>query len=130
MPAPPGNQNALKHGLYSKRIDKAAMDAAGEVPALAVAQEIAVVRYVLEKILQDLEKTELIEDRARLYNSLFIGVTSLNTIVRSHAILTGQDPEHEKELEAGASYAREKLGINFYLSGPPQQSQRKGKKAR
>jgi len=129
MPAPPGNKNALKHGLYARRTDPNALQQAGDIGIIDVQQEIAVVRYVIEQILQDIEKTDDTAKRAPLYNSLFIGVTTLNTLVRSHAILTGQDPEHEKEMEAGATYVREKLGINFYLS-PPRRTQRKSKKAR
>lgn len=116
MPAPIGNKNALKHGLYANRVTKAQQAILGKVETLDVEHEIAVLRAVIDNILGEIEDTDRPETKAMLYNSLFGGVTSLNTTIRTHALLSGKDSELEEQIEQGKIFARKRLNVHAYLT--------------
>ena len=46
-----------------------------------------------------------------LYNSLFSGEGSLNTLVRPHALLGGKDSDFEKDIEAGMVFYRQQMQV-------------------
>jgi hypothetical protein len=114
-PAPVGNKNALKHGLYARRITLEQSKILVKMEALDVQQEILVLRAVLDNILGEIEKAEEPAVKAVLYNSLFAGVTSLNTTIRTHALLFGRDSDLEREVEAGKLFVRQRLRVYDYL---------------
>ena len=153
MGAPPGNKNALKHGLYAKRITPAQQAILGEAEPLDMGHEIFLLRAAIDHIMGEinalrnpsiqLDKNGQItneqafgiakpEALAMLYNSLFSGVNTLNTVVRTKALLGGNDSELEQDIEAGMVFYRQHHGVYDYLTPPdPKQAAKlKRKKGR
>ena len=89
MPAKQGNSNALKHGLYAKRFSKDERTLLKLMPADDMTFEIAALRVIADNIMNLLEKTEDIDSKIKLYNSLNNTTTAINTCARTHAILNG-----------------------------------------
>jgi hypothetical protein len=85
----PGNQNALKHGLYAKRFTKPERAALKKMPADDLTLEIAALRVIGDRILAELDKTQDVDTKAKLVNSFVNAVTALSTVARTHAILNG-----------------------------------------
>lgn len=86
----PGNTNALKHGLYAKRFTKAERAGLRHMVPGDLEAEIYMLRAVTDRILAQIETaTEDAEAYAKLINSLTAAVTTLNTTMRTHAILAG-----------------------------------------
>lgn len=130
-PAPTGNKNALKHGLYAKRITTDQHKVLEKVETLDVEHEIAVLRAILDNILGEIENTPDPSIKAMLYNSLFAGVASLNTTIRTHALLSGKDSDLERDIEAGKLFARQRLNVYAYLtptSPAPKPARKKGRR--
>jgi hypothetical protein len=91
MSAKKGNTNALKHGLYAKRfsdLDRTQLKGMSESD---LRFEVAMLRVVIDRILTELEKSKAMDKRLPLYGSLMNAVTALNTTVRTHALLNGDD---------------------------------------
>jgi hypothetical protein len=102
MPAKPGNQNALKHGLYAKRFTHDEKLLLRRMPDDDLRQEIALLRVVTDRILGHLDHPGDDMDKfSKLVGSLTAAVTALNTTVRTHALLTGDyTPLNDADEEA------------------------------
>jgi hypothetical protein len=106
MPAKKGNTNALKHGLYAQRftdIDRTQLRAMSESD---LRFEIAMLRVTIDRILGELEKSRAMDKRLPLYGSLMNAVTTLNTTVRTHALLNGDDDHTLVAIEEALSAFR------------------------
>jgi hypothetical protein len=84
-----GNTNALKHGLYAKRFKADEVRALKQMPNDDLRQEIALLRVVIDRILLLAEGEQDTEGAVKLMNSLTTAVTTLNTTIRTHSLLTG-----------------------------------------
>jgi hypothetical protein len=73
--------------------------------------EVAMLRVTIDKILGELEKTKAVDKRLPLYGSLMNAVTTLNTTVRTHAILTGNEPETLTAIEDALAAFRLEQGL-------------------
>jgi hypothetical protein len=104
MPAPKGNTNALKHGLYARHFSPqeqadlrstSPRDYQFEINMLRVVVKRlfaiqARLHAVVESLLQGDQPCD-VDALAKISNSLSLAVTALNTTARTHALLTGTD---------------------------------------
>ncbi len=93
MPAPKGNKNALKHGLYAKHYTEAQRHDLEQTPPLEAFDEINMLRSTLDQILIRIEDCEDEDRRVKLYNALFTGTQRLLAAMRTHTILVGDNQE-------------------------------------
>jgi len=91
--APPGNKNALRHGLYAKHFTESERLRLGDMPALESLHEIHMLRAKLEDILTLIEDCADEDRRVKLYNSLFTGTQRLLFAMRTHTHLVGDNRE-------------------------------------
>ena len=91
--APPGNKNALKHGLYAKHYIPQSRDALDSMPPLESLPEIYMLRAQLDGILTLIADCEDEDRRIKLYNALFTGAHRLSLAMRTHTLLVGKDNE-------------------------------------
>ena len=91
--APPGNKNALRHGLYAKHFTESERLRLGDMPALESLHEIHMLRAKLEDILTLIEECGDEDRRVKLYNSLFTGTQRLLFAMRTHTHLVGDNRE-------------------------------------
>jgi hypothetical protein len=111
MGAPKGNTNSLKHGLYARRF--VPKDGYG-VRSLAsgdLQQEIHIMRIVVRNLFvlharlrEQVDEVprcdpQEVDALSRLTNSLSLAVTSLSTIIRTHALLNAADDSMNDALE-------------------------------
>jgi len=85
----PGNTNAYKHGLYAKRFAKEEVTALKKMPADDLRQEIALLRVVIDRMLKISEGISDAEVAAKIMTSLSTAITTLNSTVRTHALMSG-----------------------------------------
>lgn len=104
MPAPKGNTNALKHGLYSKHFSAEEQTRLGKMSPEDYRHEINMMRVAirnvfeiqvrLHKEVEDLMNTGKaydVEALAKITNSLSLAMTALNTTARTYALFNGSD---------------------------------------
>lgn len=98
MPAPLGNSNALKHGLYARRITKGEREALGEAgDTTSLLSELELLRVIISRAAARLKKAEaLATDKpedviayAHLLGSLAAAFSSLSTSATRQAVQTG-----------------------------------------
>jgi hypothetical protein len=102
MPGKPGNTNALKHGLYAKRFTNEERKRLKQMPPNSIETEIALLRVIidraadaLEKAQKNLEPVQPLTDPAaftayaKILASHTAALIALNTLIRTHALLTG-----------------------------------------
>ena len=124
--APKGNKNALKHGLYARRVHNNEKKRIGNLPVKDVEGEIAYLRTVAARIALILEKngyhymaTDLPEKET--YTLLFALNDTMGKIlsyVRAHALLHGELDDWEKEIEEGRRLARLDMKVYDYFTYP------------
>ena len=101
MPGKKGNRNALKHGFYAQRftdaesrnLDQARQD---------LLDEIAMLRIFADRIagrLSEKEPANYSEDDLKCLNTLVNITTSIGTLMRSQALMTGKHSTVEKAIE-------------------------------
>ncbi|MGA2490609.1 MAG: hypothetical protein ABSF99_10580 [Anaerolineales bacterium] len=103
MPAPKGNTNALKHGLYAKQFNED--QRAGlrkmdwndfrheEFAHRAIGEAIFILLHdIITGFQPDIELV------VKLVNSLAINTTATCTCARTHALLNGEEPESDDPL--------------------------------
>ena len=106
MGAPKGNSNALKHGLYAKHFNPEEVTELRRMSPDDYRHEIALMRVAVRNVfniqkslyekmagMQGDEKTKIVEELAKITNSLATAVTALSTLGRTHAWLSGNDEE-------------------------------------
>ena len=142
MPAPRGNKNALKHGLYAKRIKPDQNQLLKGIDTLDLEDEVIAMRATIDNILEDIDTLRTKAKDATLidiniyvalsglYNSLFTGMGQLTTTIKAHALLHGDHGEIQKQIEEGLIFARQRLNVYNYLttSTPKQKPKRSVKK--
>lgn len=126
MPAPKGNRNALKHGLYARRIHRDEAARIGSIPVTDVEGEIAYLRAVISRIALILEKNglsyrstrQLSGKSLKTLNSLDNALRTLLSYIRNHALLTGNLDEWEKEIDEARRLARLDMKIHEFFTFP------------
>jgi hypothetical protein len=126
MPAPKGNRNALKHGLYARRIHRDEAARIGSLPVVDIEGEIAYTRAVISRIALILEKNGLSYKSTRqlsgkslkTLNSLDNALRTLLSYIRLHALLTGNLDEWEQEIDEARRLARLDMKIHEFFTFP------------
>jgi DNA-binding MarR family transcriptional regulator len=126
MPAPKGNRNALKHGLYARRIHREEAARIGSLPVVDIEGEIAYTRAVISRIALILEKNGLSYKSTRqlsgkslkTLNSLDNALRTLLSYIRLHALLTGNLDEWEQEIDEARRLARLDMKIHEFFTFP------------
>ena len=121
--APKGNKNAMKHGLYASRMTQDEMDILGGMKVTELESEIGYMRVVCGRIALILEHnglesnaTKLLSEGAlRTLSALDKTLTTLMTYIRQYALLTGEMPDLEVDIETGKDLARIKHDVYRYL---------------
>ena len=123
MAAALGNKNALKHGLYAKRLTGTDGKTVKALSHTDIRGEIAYLRIVIARLSDILENnglsqgaTNLLSDEGLKHlNSYGLALERLATLIRTHALLNGEASEFEKEIEEGRFLARTYYGVFEYL---------------
>ena len=111
MPAPKGNKNALKHGLYAKHYTESQRRDLQRTPPLEAFDEINMLRATLDHILELITACEDEDRRVRLYNALYTGTQRLLAAMRTHTILVGDNQELLTSFWEAVSLFRKDKGI-------------------
>lgn len=104
-----GNTNALKHGIYARRYTTDEQAALRKTDPADLRHEIASMRVslakasaILDKVIQENKENpqspppiESVIAYGKLLASMAAVATSINSLVRSHALLTGPDSRLE-----------------------------------
>jgi len=89
--APPGNQNAFRHGFYSSRFRQQELPALSQSSALELADEIALMRVATARLLASLDShTEPrdIQTELSILRAVNLRALSINGLVRTRLMLT------------------------------------------
>jgi len=106
--APPGNKNALKHGLYATRFSDIERHQLGVMPPLESIHEIHMLRTLLADLLVLIDDCQDEDRRVKLYNSIFTGTQRLLFAMRTQTFLVGDNKEILTEFwDALALFQRE-----------------------
>lgn len=129
MGAPKGNTNALKHNLYGSRYTPQERAALSRMSPDDFRHEISMLRVAVKNVFEiqarlhqaveritDSAPPEVIEALAKITNSLSSAVTSLSTVARTHAILSGRDASLNNAFEQGLNSLSVFLDDDYRLS--------------
>lgn len=119
----PRNKNALKHGLYAKRITDGERLVLEGMKVTDIVGEIAYMRVVCGRIASILESngleneaTKVLSEQAiRMLLALDKAMTTLLNYVRQYALQTGELHELEADIEQGKDLARIAHNVYNYL---------------
>jgi hypothetical protein len=89
--APPGNQNAFRHGFYSSRFRQLELQALSQSSALELADEIALMRVATARLLASLDShTEPrdLQTELSILRAFNLSVDSIRALIRTRLMLT------------------------------------------
>ena len=89
--APPGNQNAFRHGFYSTRFRQQEIHALSQSDALELADEIALMRVATARLLASIETNSEPRDlqtELSILRAVNRSALSINGLVRTRLMLT------------------------------------------
>lgn len=125
MPAPKGNSNALKHGLYARHFRPEELADLRSMPAGDYHHEINLMRVVVKRLFEIQSRLQSMLDDAhltgqpcdvealsRISNSLSGAVIALNSTARTHALLGGTDASLNDAFEQALN------SLSIFLDGP------------
>jgi hypothetical protein len=112
MPAPKGNKNALKNGLYARHYTEQQKRDLQRTPPLEAFDEINMLRSTLDEILKRIDSCEDEDRRVKLYNALFTGTQRLLTAMRTHTLLVGDNQELLTSFWEAVALFRKDKGID------------------
>lgn len=111
MPAPPGNTNALKHGLYARHFSRKERAALKRVDPLDLSFEIAAARVAADRLFTLIESTTDPEIAAKLHNSLTAALAEIGGLAARLGILSGKYPALDEAIDDALA------SVDFFL--PP-----------
>ncbi len=111
-----GYKNALKHGLYTRRLTREEIEMIGAVPVLNIEGEIGYQRALIARMGEILENNGLAagssqgltEDTRNTLKLLNQTMEKLLSYVRVHNMLKGDLTEYREEIERGKMIGRER----------------------
>jgi len=109
--APPGNKNALKHGLYAAHFTEPIRTRLGDMPPLESLPEIYMLRSKLDALCNLIEECQDEDRRVKLYNSLFTGTQRLLFAMRTHTFLVGDNKEILTDFWKALAAFQDELGL-------------------
>lgn len=89
--APPGNQNALRHGFYSSSFRKRELHALNHSSALELADEIALIRVATARLLATVDSHREARDlhtELSIFRAFNLGVHSIRALLRTRLMLS------------------------------------------
>ena len=119
-------KNALKHGLYARRLTKEEVELVGAVPILNIDGEIGYQRVMINRLGQILENNGLaagstdalsLDTRSTL-KLLNETMSKLLSYLRLHDMLKGDLSEYRAEIELGKMIGRERRHVFDYFKPP------------
>ena len=82
--APLGNQNALTHGFYARRLPQSQLDGLEETTVRSLEDEIGVMRVFSRKVAELGAEVDDLDEAKSVLNSLSLATGSINRLVRTH----------------------------------------------
>jgi hypothetical protein len=89
--APPGNQNAFRHGFYSSRFRQQELRALSQSSTLELADEIALMRVATARLLASLDshaEPRDVQTELSILRAVNLSAHSINGLVRTRLMLT------------------------------------------
>ena len=109
MSAPPGNTNALKHGLYARHFTRRERSALKNIDPLDLTYEIAALRVSADRLLTLIERTEDADTAAKLHNSLTVALEAIGGLAARLGLLTGKYTDLNDAIDEALS------DVDFFL---------------
>ena len=91
--APPGNTNAVKHGLYSPRHNPAVYAEESQRSKQSLDEEIALMRFFIRRLGELSESVDNLYDAAGLVRVLSIASTSLTNMLKAQLLIFGDESQ-------------------------------------
>ena len=82
--APLGNQNALTHGFYARRLPQSQLDGLENTTVRSLEDEIEVMRVFSRKVAELGAEVDDLDEAKSVLNSLSLATGSINRLVRTH----------------------------------------------
>ncbi len=82
--APYGNQNAYKHGFYSRHFTRAEIEDLSEMKPLELDDEIELIRTLMRRVLESSVDTTSHADNIDTLRSICMGNITLTRLIRTH----------------------------------------------
>ena len=89
--APPGNTNAVKHGMYSPRHNPAIYTEESQRSKQDLGEEIAHLRFFMRRLYELSESVDNIYDAAGLCRVMSIASTSLTNMLKAQHLIFGDE---------------------------------------
>jgi uncharacterized protein YjcR len=83
----PGNQNALTHGFYARRLPQSQLDGLEDTSIRSLEDEIGVMRVFSRKVAELGAEVEDLDEAKSVLNTLSNATGSINRMVRTHSRL-------------------------------------------
>ena len=94
----PGNQNALTHGFYARRLPQSQLDGLEDTTVRSLEDEIGVMRVFSRKVAELGAEVDDLDEAKSVLNSLANATGSINRMVRTHSRLPVLDMSPEAML--------------------------------
>jgi hypothetical protein len=91
----PGNNNALKHGFYTRRFHKQDLSGVGEINAQSLAEEVAVMRVLARRLVEACSPDADLYELAGVLRAVCLASTTITRVIKVHAFLASQNPDTE-----------------------------------
>src|SRR4030042_5857777 len=87
--APKGNLNALKHGFYTRRLNKRDLSGIETTDIKSLAEEIALIRVFTRRLVETCDHSANFYELADTLRILCLASSTITRILRAHSIITG-----------------------------------------
>lgn len=111
--APKGNQNALKHGFYSRSYKLRERRGLENTPPISLAEEIELMRVSIRRLCESFNPELGFHAHSTFLRTLSMAFISLNRLVRTQHQITG--PEDDTELRQAIDRALNDLTTDLGL---------------
>lgn len=115
----PGNNNALKHGFYSRSWKYKDRKGLEDLDPVSLADEIALMRVCIRRLVESFTPDLSYEQQSRFVRTLSQAAYALNRMVRTQQNITQpEESELRQVLNRALSEVTHELGIDEAFGGP------------
>ena len=113
-----GNMNALKHGFYTRRINKRDLSGVENTNIKGLAEEIALIRIFTRRLVESCDPSADLYDLAGVLRTICLATSAITRIIKAQAFLVNDPNDFYSSVDQAIREVRIEMGID----PPPQAS--------
>jgi hypothetical protein len=107
-----GNMNALKHGFYTRRINKRDLSGVEDTNIKGLAEEIALIRIFTRRLVETCDPSADIYELTGILRTICLATAAITRIIKAQAFLVNDPNDFYQDVDEALRQVRIEMGLD------------------